>query len=270
MFRRLGLVLVALVVVPTALAAYPTPYASQQGDGVASTDGSLQFAAYKQGGDTMIKARKTDGGTLVMSQLVPGAFGVPMITYKGPATGMFRDGSTFVLQSVGVGTKTTFQLVSTRDLSVRDTITLPGTFAFDALSPDGSKLYLIQHTTAEDIQHYVVRAYDLGEHTLMAGKIADKTQKGWVMEGFPAARATTGDGRWVYTLYWNPNGYPFVHALDTVAGVAHCVGIASPRGGSGAILDYTLHVKGAKLVVRTNGGVLYRVIDRKTWKVTKH
>jgi len=29
-------------------------------------------------------------------------------------------------------------------------------------------------------------------------------------------RTTSVDGRWVFTLYQNPGGYPFVHALDTV------------------------------------------------------
>jgi hypothetical protein len=29
----------------------------------------------------------------------------------------------------------------------------------------------------------------------------------------------------VYTLYTNPGGFPFVHALDTVRGVAHCIGL---------------------------------------------
>jgi hypothetical protein len=268
MFRRLGLVLVALVVVPTALAAYPTPYAAQDGTGVMSNDGTLEFDAMKSGNDTIVRATKSNGGAVVMSQLVPGAFGVPLITYRGPAGGMFRDGSTFVLQSVGAKPTTTFRLVSTRDLAVRDTITLPGTFAYDALSPDGSRLYLIQHTSVDDIQHYVVRAYDLGAHTLLPGKIADKSQKGWVMEGFPVARATTADGRWVYTMYWNPSGVPFVHALDTVHGLAHCVGFASPKRGSGAVVDYTMKLKGGKLVVKTNAGAVYRVIDRKTWRVT--
>jgi hypothetical protein len=39
------------------------------------------------------------------------------------------------------------------------------------------------------------------------------------------ARATSSDGRYVYTVYANSGGYPFVHALDTVAGRAHCIGI---------------------------------------------
>ena len=272
MFRRLGIVLTVLgvlAVVPVALAAYPTPYAAQGGEGVVSKDGSLRYVAVKAGSDTVVRAIRTSDGSVTMSQNVPGSFGVPMITYKGPGGGLFRDGSAFVLESTGYESTTTFQVVNTADLAVRDTIALKGTFAFDALSPNGSTLYLIQHTSAGDLQHYVVRAYDLKEHTLTPGKIADKTQKGWVMQGFPASRASTADGRWVYTLYWNPNGFPFVHALDTVQGVAHCVGIASPAGNQSAVIDYKLAVKGPKLVVRTSGGALYRVIDRQTWRVTK-
>jgi hypothetical protein len=35
----------------------------------------------------------------------------------------------------------------------------------------------------QDIQHYIVRAYDLNAHKLLPGRIADKTQKSWVMQG---------------------------------------------------------------------------------------
>ena len=70
-----------------------------------------------------------------------------------------------------------------------------------------------------------MRAYDLATHTLLPGRIADKTQKSWVMQGWAVSRATTADGRWDYTLYANPGGYPFIHALDTVRGVAHCIGL---------------------------------------------
>ncbi|MEP6812944.1 MAG: hypothetical protein ABI990_08145 [Actinomycetota bacterium] len=271
MSRRLGLVLIvlgALAAVPVALAAYPTPYAAQGGQGVMSKDGGLRFVALKSGEDTTVRAVRTSDGSVAMSQPVAGSFGVPMLTSVGPGGGLFRDGSTFVLQSTGYGANTTFQLVRTGDLALGETIALKGTFAFDALSPDGSKMYLIQHTSVNDLQHYVVRAYDIRSHTLLPGKIADKTQKGWVMQGFPVARTTTADGRWAYTLYWNPNGYPFVHALDTVRGIAHCVGLAAPSP-SGAVVNYKLAVKGTKLVVRTSGETVYRVIDRQTWKVTK-
>ena len=271
MSRRLGFVLIvlgALAAVPVSLAAYPSPYAAQGGEGVMSKDGSLRYVAFKSGEDTTIRALRTSDGSVVMTQPLSGSFGVPMLTSGGPGGGLFRDGSTLVLQSTGYASNTTFQLVHTADLALGDTIALKGTFAYDALSPDGSKLYLIQHTSANDLQHYVVRAYDLGAHTLLPGKIADKTQKGWVMQGFPVSRTTTSDGRWAYTLYWNPTGYPFVHALDTVRGVAHCVGFAA-TSPSGALVEYKLAVSGGKLLVRTGTGTVYRVIDRTTWKVTR-
>lgn len=271
MSRRFGLVLGVLgmlAVVPVALGAYPTPLATQGGQGVMSSDGTLRFVAKQAAEGTVLTAISTSDGSVVKSRPIDGSFGVPSVTYNGPATGMLRDGSAFVVQSTGYRPETSFQVIRTSDLASRAAFTLKGTFAFDALSPDGAKLYLIQHTSSNDLQHYVVRQYDLNAGKLMPGKIADKTQKGWVMQGFPASRATTADGRWVYTLYWNPNGFPFVHALDTVRGVAHCIGMAAPLQ-NGAVLDYTIRVHGQKLVIRTQGGSVYRVIDRRTWKVTK-
>lgn len=272
MSRRLGLVLAAAaaaIVVPVALASYPSPYALQGGEGVMSKDGAIRYVAVGAGDKTVVKAIRTSDGSTVQSATVQGSFGVPMLTQKGPGGGLFRDGSAFVLQSTGYGPTTSFQLMSTNVLAQGDTITLPGTFAFDALSPDGSRLYLIQHTSADDLQHYVVRAYDFSAGSLLPGKIADKTQRGWVMQGFPAARVSSADGRWVYTLYMNPSGYPFVHALDTVNAVAHCVGFKWFPSSSGALFDFKLGIKGGKLLVRTNTGMLWRVIDRQTYRVTK-
>jgi hypothetical protein len=159
-------------------------------------------------------------------------------------------------------------VVGTDDLSTVDTITLDGVFGFDALSPDGSKLYLIQHMTTDDLNHYVVRAYDLNEHSLMPGRIADKTQKGWVMQGFAVNRIESPNGRWAYTLYVNPGGFPFVHALDTVKGVAHCIGIPWRGVDQSPVFNFKLGLKGNSLKVRWQDGRLYRAIDTRTWKLT--
>jgi hypothetical protein len=259
-------VLGALAVSGVASAAYPSTFAVQGGTGVKSIDGSMHFVAAKAGENTKVSALAVQDDSLIRSSSIDGAYGVPMLGVHDVALGMFRDGSTFVLQSVGAKATTSFALIRTSDLTVRDTITLPGTFAFDALSPDGSTLYLIEHKSVNDLQHYVVRAYNLATHTLSPGRIADKTQKSWVMQGFAAARAVSGDGRWVYTLYANPGGYPFVHALDTVKGVAHCVGFAW-KGDFGPLFDYSLSIHGNKLRVLRNDRSVYRVIDRTTWAV---
>jgi hypothetical protein len=270
MFRRLGLALAVLLVsAPAASAAAPSPYAVQGGDGVASRDGALHYVAQKAGGGrTTIQVVRQRDGEVLKSRTIDGAFGIPMVS-NAQADGIFHDGTAFVLQSLGYGAHTDLRVVDTSDLSVRDTISLTGTYAYDALSPNGKTLYLIEHRSTADLDHYIVRAYDLQSHTLRPGRIADKAQKSWVMQGFPATRASTKSGRWVYTLYMNPSNYPFVHALDTVKGVAHCVGIAWPSGDQGEIFSYRLAVKGSKLQVRTPGGFLYRAIDLRSWKVTK-
>jgi hypothetical protein len=73
----------------------------------------------------------------------------------------------------------------------------------------------------------------------------------------------------VYTLYANPGGYPFVHALDTVRGVAHCVGLPWPAtADQNEVFNFTLTLKGAKLAVRRQGGQVYRLVNTTNWKVS--
>ena len=271
MVRRLGLYLVmlgALAIVPGASAAYPGPYSVQGGDGVLSNDGSLHFIAFGVGESTLIRANKSSDGTTVMSRTIAGAYGVPTITTTGPGEGMFRDGSTFVLQSTGWHASTQFLFLRTQDLSTSAQVNLNGTFAFDALSPSGTMLYLIQHRTVQDVQHYVVRAYDLSARKLLPGRIADKTQKSWIMQGLPVTRISSTDGRFVYTLYYNPGGYPFIHALDTVRGVAHCVGLpvtASEQNGLGNVV---LALHGKRLAVHWRSGRPWLNVDLASWRVT--
>ena len=275
MFRRLSFslaVLGALAVAPSALAAYPPPYAAQGNPGVLNNDGSLRYVAFDAGGDaTVISAIKTSDGSRLQSANVAGSFGIPMLTNYGLAGGVFRDGSAFVLQSTKVASPTRFMILNTNDLSARDSITLKGVFGFDALSPDGSKLYLIQHRTANDLQHYIVRAYDLSTRTLLPGRIADKTQKSWVMQGWAVTRATSSNGRWVYTLYANPGGFPFIHALDTVKGVAHCVGIPWPATDPDQTKVYSLvmSVHGTRLAVDWKSGGKFLSVNRSNWRVSK-
>lgn len=249
-------VLGALAVSGAAYGAYPGTYGLQ--DGPVLHWGSLQIRASNAAGDTAVSA-----GT--KSVTVKGAFGIPTMITTNTPLGLFHDGSRFVLQSTGIGTRSSFVVVRTEDLQVAQTIALTGSYAFDALSPDGRILYLIEHRSS-DFEHYVVRAYDLAAQKLLPGRIADKAQSSWVMHGYPAARVTTSSGRWVYTLYSNPGGSPFVHALDTVKGVAHCVGF-SWQGDQNRLLHYSLAIAGNRLLLRRPGGAVYRAIDRTTWAV---
>jgi hypothetical protein len=253
----------ALALAGSAYAAYPGTYAQAESDGLVS--GSTRFTVSPNGSSTHIEALNRHDLALRRSANVDGKYGVPTMIPANVRLGMFRDGKRFVLQSVANRSRTSFVVVRTADLSVARTISLEGSFSFDALSPDGTRLYLIQHTS-DDFQHYVVRAYDLTENALLPGRIADKAQRGWVMRGRPVSRVATANRRWVYTLYTDPSGFPFVHALDTVKGVAHCVGIAW-RGSQDELTSYRLRVAGNHLLVLAGSGMVYRSIDRTTWAV---
>jgi hypothetical protein len=262
-----------LVLFVAALAAAPAaagdgfPQAAMQaGAGVTSTQGRQYVAVGIDQSHTMLTTLQY-GGVTGWSRL-DGAFGIPMVT-QSTTGGLSRDGRTLVLQEVALVAPTQFVIVDARTLQERDRFILNGIYSFDALSPDGSMLYLIQRVDARNYSRYVVRAYDLLNHHLLPGRIADRTQRSWVMQGEPVARGTSSDGRWVYTLYSNPGGYPFVHALDTERGVAHCVGIAWPQGkDQGPLWNLVVAPRGRTVDIHWRSGRPFYRLDAATWRAT--
>src|SRR5262249_947542 len=158
----------------------------------------------------IVEAVKTHGGQLSSSYTLEGSWGVPIVTFGGQTGGLSYDGQLLVLADARppgpLRTRSTFVLMSTTPVAPEQFINLKGDFAFDALSPDSRTLYLIQHVSANS-KSYRVRAYDLQSNRLLPWAIADKRQAGWTMSGYPVARATSSDGRWVHTLYRNDGGY---------------------------------------------------------------
>jgi hypothetical protein len=278
MSRRLGLgfayaVLVLLVAAPLAAADGPGPFAQQAGAGVvvppAAELGPLRIVAVPadSGQDTVLEKIGTTDGQLRTWVDIVGAYGLPSITLTTGGDSLSHDGRTLVVESVGAGPSSGFLVYDTRTLRMTSSVTLPGSFTFDALSPDASRLYLIQYTRAAsgDYAHYVVRAYDLRTHRLLPGRVADREQKSWVMNGYPLTRTTSADGRWIYTLYENGgDGYPFIHALDTVRGVAHCIGLPTTAG----LYNLTLSLHGGTLAVRWRSGRPWQNVSLATWRVS--
>jgi hypothetical protein len=86
------------------------------------------------------------------------------------------------------------------------------------------------------------------------------------MQGTAVTRTVSPSGRWVYTLYTNPGGYPFVHALDTVRSIAHCVGL--PLLDQSQIGTMALRLDGGVLHVGWKGGTPFRDIDTTTWRLS--
>jgi hypothetical protein len=220
-----AIVAIALVAVQQAAAVGPWLWTVDGGPGIAAPNG-VRYVARLSGPATKVLANR-DGETL-RSVSVPGHWGLQAATLAGGLTGLSGDGRLLVLTPPTRGESvdlSTFALVRTPALTTAGTIRLHGDFTVDALSPDGRTLYLIQHLVGRDVSRYQVRAYDVPARKLLQRVVADKRQAGWTMRGFPVARAATGDGGKVYTLYSNDNNYPFVHALDTVGKTAVCVGL---------------------------------------------
>ncbi len=263
-------VLFLLALAPAAAADGVGPFVQQGGTGVVSRDGSTRFVAVPANSnlDTVLEAVSTKDGTLRAWQNIAGSYGIPTVTYAAGGNSLSPDGRTLVLADTLGGSPSDFLVYDTRKLSLKNWVTLRGAFTFDALSPDAKRLYLIQYTRARsgDFAHYVVRAYDLRRNRLLPGRIADRAQKSWVMNGFPVTRTTSPDGRWVYTLYQNGGkGYPFVHALDTVRGVAHCIGLPISNG---ALYNLVLSLHGGTLAVHWRSGRPFLNVSTADWRLT--
>ncbi len=236
MLRRFvcGLV-AALALAPVAAAdgsGGPSPGVVNGGPGATLPGFGLRYVALNDGSNTYLEAIQKRNGAVLNADFVKGTWGVPLIGFDGSTGGLSTDRSTLVLGDAnpafgpnGVRKSSSFVVVDARRLTERTRFTLRGDFSFDALSPYGQTLFLIQHVSTTDLSRYIVRAYDLQARRLLPGRIADKAQRSWVMTGYAVTRTTSADGRWVYTLYRNDGGYPFVHALDTVNRKAHCIGV---------------------------------------------
>jgi hypothetical protein len=245
----------------------PPPYLVQGNAGVLGTLGLYRYVAVGDGSHTILEKIATSDGSVRAWTTLHGYWAVPTIDFQHGGDGVSHDGRTLILATFG-GNTTRFVKIRTENLGVVQRVTLRGSFAYDAMSPDASTLYLIDHSGFADYDRYVVRAYDLRHGRLLPGRIADKTQKSWIMQGSPVLRTTSPDGRWVYTLYQNPGGYPFIHALDTVRGVAHCTGL--PWTGSQGLLwgvVLRLNGDGTKLAVDRTQGHPWLTLDTRTWRL---
>ncbi len=267
--RLAGLIAVSFALLVTGAAAGIGPSLPDVNGAVSIAE--VSYVTTAQGAATTLSKRVE--GKVVARATLSGDWGVPMVTIRGAHGGLSVDGSTLVLGSNvhpdgQLRVRSGFAVISTRDLRLSRTISLRGDYSFDALSPQGRWLYLIHHLQSPSGTRYQVKAYDLRAGKLLPGAIADKRQAGWLMQGYPVDRATSGNGRWVYTFYEQSNNYPFVHALDTVSRTAVCIGIPWQWAGQGqgmAIGSAKLTLDGHKLLIA--GGKEAFTLDTRTFSV---
>jgi hypothetical protein len=254
----------------TALADGVPPGVVQGGGGALAPEAGVRYVTMAGDGRTVLAEVRTGGGQVRRWTFLPGSLGVPMITLGGATGGLSADGGTLVLEQVRTGlpvrARSRLVVVRTRTLRPAARISLRGDFSFDALSPDGRTLYLIEHRARGDASRYRVRAYDVPARRLLPGVIRDEDDPPSGMSGYPMARAEGPGGRWVFTLYQNPRGAPFVHALDTVRRAAECIDLPWSARDDVSGLRMVIDGHGSLAIVRERA-VRVALIDGGTFAV---
>ena len=158
--------------------------------------------------------------------MLPGALTIPAVAYDSSAAGLSGDGRRLVLIQPRVTfprKRTGLAVLDTQSLVAGRWIDLRGDFSFDAVSPHGGLVYLIQYLSRIDPTKYArprlrrsrrPAARAPGRRPERAGR-ADGRHAGQPRE--------RRGGRWAYTLYAVPGATPFVHALDTAKRTARCI-----------------------------------------------
>ena len=202
------------------------------GPGVSGQNGVTYQAGPRRGGRTLVES--VQNGWPYGMVRIDGAYGIPRVARDGTTGGLSADGRTLILQQVArtrPGGHTRFAVLAARSLHLREVLRLPGSFSYDAMAPDGSALYLIQHLGARRDHSYLVRAYDLARGRMIGTPVFDPEDGPSPMNGYPLVRVTSPDSRWQYTLYGQGHGRTFIHALDTVARRAVCIALPHSSGG---------------------------------------
>ena len=238
--------------------------------GVATPGGSTRYVTLPARGGTVVARVRQNGGQVLNSATVPGNFTIPAVAYDGSAGGLSADGLELVLiepRAQFPRARTTLAVLEARKLRVKTILRFRGDFSFDAISPKGNLLYLIQYISPKDPTRYLVRAYDVRRHRLLAAPVVDPHEQSDKMRGNPLSRALSPDGRWAYTLYDGGGQMPFIHALDTSRATARCIDLDA-LSGNRYLWRLRLHATddGGALLIRDRAETEL-VVETKTFHV---
>jgi hypothetical protein len=231
------------------------------GEGVTTTEGASRFVTLPAGPDTIVARVAKNGGGVVHSRLLRGTLTIPAVAYDSTAGGLSADARTLVLIEPRVSfprSETTLVALDTKRLTAIRIVKLRGDFSFDAISPQGRWMYLIQYTSPTDPTRYRVRAYDIREGRMVVRPVLDPTEPGDKMRGAPLSRTMSADGRWAYTLYDGAGSTPFIHALDTSHHTARCIDLTT-LAGRNDLWQLRLRMAGGAVTVQGPHGALLAV-----------
>ncbi|HMC50413.1 MAG TPA: M14 family zinc carboxypeptidase [Solirubrobacterales bacterium] len=169
-----------------------------------------------------------------------GSYVIPAIAYDGSAGGLSADGRTLALVNFSrtYPPPLTKVAILDTDLYLRHPrrpgqrrpqhairyLNLQGRFVFQAISPNGSKLYLRHYRRHDRGSRHDRRSDDFDLWVLDTGNggLAPRpltlSNSGRQLAGLPISGATSPDGRRAYALYDGDMHLPFLLVLDTVTG----------------------------------------------------
>jgi hypothetical protein len=232
--------------------------------GVRAPGGSLRYVTLTTPRSTVVAAISMRSGRVVRSNVLQGFYGIPLVAFDYSTCGLSGNRRALVVASYGPAPgspgSTSFAVLDTRSLQSVHNIKLRGSWAFDAISSDASRLYLIEYLSLGVTPHYQVRLYDTTRAQLDPKPIVDRRDEEVAMRGQPVTRAISRNGRWAYTLYARSGQPPFIHALDTEHAKAFCIDLPLRlKQLEQMSLRLTL-VRGGALRVR-NGARTVAVVD---------
>ena len=255
----------------TAAKGGPSPGVSVGWDGTVDVANAVRYVALPAAKTTTVAAVRISDGRVLRYATIRGAYGIPLVAFDGTAEGISSDGKTLVLADVGANpSQTRFAVLNAKTLRLRKAITLPGLWAYDALSPNGRMLYATQYLGTGANARYNVRSVSLVTGKPVGGAIIDRREPDEDMNGSPWARTRSANG-WAYTLYAKPNGTGFVHALDTAKRRAFCVDLPWRTSVERlAAVRLALADDGRSLELASRSGTRLAVVNTTTFKVTDY
>jgi DNA-binding beta-propeller fold protein YncE len=239
--------------------------------GVATPRGNEHYVARPEKDNPTLVRALGQNGRVLRSTTVSGRLLIPAVALDGSPGGLSADENMLVLiqpRKRFPQPETHLAILDAQSLVLRDRLTLHGDFSFDAISPDGSHIYLIQYLSPRDPTKYAVRAYDVVAGGLLPEPIVDPKEESDEMRGYPLTRVSSPNGRWAYTLYDGGGKHPFVHALDTLEGRAVCIDLPASALQGSRPNQLSINSDGSRLTV-AHGQESLAVVDTETFHVSE-
>ena len=205
--------------------------------------------------------------------VVLGALAVTPAAFAGYPTPMAQqgglgvktpDGTTRFL-ALAAGGNTVIAKIATADGSLRKSKSIGGSFgvpvlvyggAGEGVSRDGS-FFVLQST-----------GISIGRLPLQRGQRRSEVNCVLASARRNLQHQTVRRQALAQDLHMNPGGYPFIHALDTVRAVAHCVGLPWASSNQGALSNAVLSLRGKTLAVHWTSGKPWLNVNTVTWRTS--